>query len=123
RRMLNPFPRGFAVKLVAAVMLIVGNDAFGFEGRIAAVMSKGNETVPIAYTVGTNMLRIESTGSNQLSPVDILDLQSGTLTLLFRHNRSFVRLKKAGPASATSDESSTKPVPLAQESKISVQQT
>ena len=122
RRLRSKLILDAASKLATVFALVVANGAFGFEGRIAAVLSKGNETVPIAYTVGTNMLRIESTGSNQLSPVDILDLQSGTLTLLFPHNRSFVRVKRAGLGVPSGKESNTKPVALAQESKINLQQ-
>jgi hypothetical protein len=94
--MLKLLPKGFAIKLTAVVALLVTNGAFGFDGRIVAVLSKCNETMRLAYTVGTNMVRIESTATNQLSPVDVLDLPSGTLTVLFPHNRSFVRLKKGG---------------------------
>src|ERR1022692_581855 len=64
-----------------------------FEGRIHAVMTRGNETNALLYTVGTNFLRVEMTATNWPNPVDIVDRNSGAVTLLFPHNRSFVRLK------------------------------
>jgi hypothetical protein len=36
---------------------------------------------------------LEVTGSDRPNPVDVLDRNTGELTLLFPHNRSFVRLK------------------------------
>ncbi len=47
------------------------------------------------YNVGTDFLRIESTRTDTPNPIDILDRKSGALTLLFPHNRSFVRLNSA----------------------------
>ena len=67
--------------------------AFCFEGRINAVIIRGNQTDALLYTVGTNFLRVEMTATNWPNPVDILDRNSGELTLLFPNNRSFVRLK------------------------------
>jgi hypothetical protein len=64
-----------------------------FEGRINAVMIRGNQNDVLLYTVGTNFMRLEMTATNWPNPVDILDRDSGELTLLFPNNRSFVRLK------------------------------
>jgi Domain of unknown function (DUF4412) len=69
-----------------------------FEGRIHAVMTRGNETNALLYTVGTNSLRVEMTATNWPNPVDILDRNSGELTLLFPNNRSYVHLKSATDA-------------------------
>src|ERR1019366_7594856 len=69
-----------------------------FEGRIHAVMTRGNETNALLYTVGTNSLRAEMTATNWPNPVDILDRNSGELTLLFPNNRSYVHLKSATDA-------------------------
>jgi hypothetical protein len=49
----------------------------------------------LLYTVGENLLRIDVTGSDRPNPIDIVDLKSGAKTLVFPHNRSFVRLKPA----------------------------
>jgi hypothetical protein len=67
--------------------------AFCFEGSINAVMTRGNQSDALLYTVGTNFLRVGMTATNRPDPVDIFDRDSGELTLLFPNNRSFVRLK------------------------------
>lgn len=74
--------------------------AFAFEGRISASLSRGGETDHLLYSVGTNFLRIEQTDTNWPFPRDVLNLQSGQLTLIFPHNRSFLRLtsETAAPA-------------------------
>jgi hypothetical protein len=78
---------------VALSAFFILPSAFAFEGRISATIIQGNDASGLLYTVGTNSLRVEMTATNWPNPVDILDLQSGTMTLLFPHNRSFVRLK------------------------------
>ena len=75
--------------------------AFCFEGRINAELTQGNQTSTLLYTAGTNFLRVEMTATNWPNPVDILDRNSGELTLLFPNNRSFVRLKLAVENSST----------------------
>jgi hypothetical protein len=79
--------------------------ATAFEGRIHATMTQGSETNALLYTVGTDSLRVEMTATNSdksragwPNPVDILNRNSGELTLLFPNNRSFVRLKPAADA-------------------------
>lgn len=71
-----------------------------FEGRIHAVTTRGNQSDALLYSVGTNFLRVEMTATNWPNPVDILDRNSGELTLLFPHNRSFVRLNPAAENSS-----------------------
>jgi hypothetical protein len=82
--------RFLAITIGAAAMVA---NAIPFEGEIAAEIKQGNETNALLYTVGTNFLRVEMTATNWPNPVDILNLKSGALTLLYPHNRSFVRLK------------------------------
>ena len=79
----------------------LASTAVAFEGRINAVMTQGNETNALLYTVGTDALRVELTATNWPNPVDILDRKSGTLTLLFPNNRSFVHLVPATDATTT----------------------
>jgi hypothetical protein len=64
-----------------------------FEGRINAAMTRGGQAEALLYTVGTNFLRVEITATNWPNAVDIVDRNSGGLTLFFPNNRSFVRLK------------------------------
>jgi Domain of unknown function (DUF4412) len=71
------------------------HSAFAFEGRIAAALTRGGQAMALLYTAGTNCLRVEVTASDRPNPVDLLDLPSGEMTLLFPNNRSFVHLKAA----------------------------
>lgn len=97
--------------LVSAVSLRPSN-LFAFEGHIRAVLLRGGETIPLLYTAGTNCLRIEVTVTNRPYPVDLWDRDSGGLTLIFPHNRSFVRLKPEGlRAQTTSPGFPTTPTP------------
>ena len=64
-----------------------------FEGYISAAITRGNQTDDLRYTVGTNHLRVEMPASDRPNAVDILDLNSGELTLIFQNNRTFERLK------------------------------
>src|ERR1017187_1148267 len=80
---------------IVACLTALASTAVAFEGRINAVMIQGNQTNTLLYTVGTTSLRVEMTATNWPNPVDILDRNSGELTLLFPNNRSFVHLKPA----------------------------
>jgi hypothetical protein len=87
--------------LIAAVSsFFILHSAFCFEGRINAVTTRGSQTDALLYTVGTNFVRVEMTATNWPNPVDILDRNSGELTLLFLNNRSFVRLQPVAENSA-----------------------
>jgi hypothetical protein len=66
-----------------------------FVGRIQATLTRGAETQTFFYTVSTNRLRVERRETDRPYAVNVLELASGELTLLFPHNRSFVRLKPA----------------------------
>ena len=72
-----------------------------FEGHIKAVITRGGQTDEWLYTVGANCLRVEMAATNWPEPVDILELNSGCLTLLFPNNRSFVRIKADAQNSTT----------------------
>jgi hypothetical protein len=90
--------------------------AFAFEGWINAVMTQGNETNALLYTVGTNSVRVAMTATNWPHPVNILELKSGAVTLVFPHNRSFVRLKPtamtpSGPEPGVRSSAFTRPGP------------
>jgi hypothetical protein len=70
--------------------------AFAFEGRITATLTRGDDTQTWLYTVGTNALRLERAGTNRPHARNIVALDSGAVTLVFPHNRSFMRLKNSG---------------------------
>ena len=83
-----------------SILLLLTASAAGgaaFEGRINVTVTQGAETNNLLFTYSPDHLRIETLGSAWPYPVDILDRQSGALTLLFPHNRSFVKLKSAWP--------------------------
>ena len=67
--------------------------AFAFEGEISASLTRGGQTQTLLYTVSTNQLRIERGENDRPYPKDIVNLDTADITLLFPHNRSFVRLK------------------------------
>ena len=69
----------------------------GFEGKIEVVTTQAGNTTSLLYRVAGNFLRIEVTDSHAPNPIDLVDLKSGALTILYPHNQSFARLK---PASA-----------------------
>jgi hypothetical protein len=85
----------FAGLALVSAWILQPSLAQAFEGRILATITQGNQSQALLYTVGTNSLRVELTATNWPNPVDILDRQTGALTLLFPHNRSFVRLRPA----------------------------
>jgi hypothetical protein len=84
-------------KIIACFTLVLGCSFAGaFEGRISAALTRGGETQTLLYTVGTNQLRIERSEAERPYAKNIFSLESGAPTLLFPHNRSYVRLKDAG---------------------------
>src|ERR1051326_1633820 len=87
-------PSPFLAILLAALLAELGAAGQAFEGRINASVLQGRQATPLLYTAGTNLLRIE-VATNQPNTVDIVELQTAALTLLFPQNSSFVRLKAA----------------------------
>lgn len=73
----------------------VAASAATFEGRISAVSARGGPPVPLLYTIGTNFLRVEMTDTNWPNAIDLLDRDSGQMTLVYPHNGTFVRLRTA----------------------------
>jgi hypothetical protein len=82
----------FGVALAANLAAAV-TSASAFEGKIEIVTFQGSESSSLRYTVGADSLRIETTGNTAPNPIDIFDLKTGALTLIFPHNRSLLRLK------------------------------
>lgn len=83
--------------LTLAVAFSLQPSVLAFEGRIGATVTQGGQGSGLLYTVGTNQLRIEQTDTNWPHARNLVDRQTGALTLLFPHNRSFVRLKPVTP--------------------------
>ena len=70
-----------------------------FVGRLKATLARGDETQSFLYTAGTNTLRIDCLGTNWAHALNLVDRQTGAITLIFPHNRTFVRLPPATNAS------------------------
>ena len=100
---------------IAGCLAALASKANAFEGRIEISTSQDDETTSLLYTVSDSFLRIEVTGNKAPTPIDIVDLKSGALTLVFPHNRSFVRLNPGSigrwpVASGGSPDAMTKPL-------------
>jgi hypothetical protein len=89
----------FPLILTAALGLVAG-PASAFEGRLQATLTRGGQTQTFFYTIGTNYLRIERGETDWPHARNLFNLQTGDLTLLFPHNRSYVRLKASSPNTA-----------------------
>ncbi len=81
--------------LIAVTGIFPVSDLQAFEGRIHATLTRGGETQTWLYTVGTNCLRLERGETNWPYAKNLIARDTGDVTLLFPHNRSFVRLKPA----------------------------
>src|SRR4051812_12138231 len=81
--------------LSLTALALAGFSAHGavFQGRISATFTRGGEALPILYTLGSNSIRIEVTGSPHPHPINIIDREAGALTMVYPHNRSFMRVK------------------------------
>jgi len=86
---------GFAL-LVSAIHCTCAT-GFAFEGHISATVVRGGETQTFLYTVGTNELRVERGETDRPYAKDIVNLDTGDITLVYPHNRSFVRLEASTP--------------------------
>jgi len=92
----------FKAGMAVIFSLVVLQSAFAFEGRINVALTRGGEISGALYTVGTNDLRIEQTDTDRPHARDIVNLETGDLTLLFPQNRGFVRLKNYAEGGADS---------------------
>lgn len=69
-----------------------------FEGNISATLSRaGTQPTHLVFTRKGDQLRIENT-DNKLEPINILDLQAKTLTIVYPHNTTFVKVDLAALA-------------------------
>jgi hypothetical protein len=100
--MICDFIRNRAMKnriLITATIassFFIPHSAFAFKGHITASQNRNGDTQTIFYTVGTNALRIERGEINRPYARNLNALDTGAVTLLFPHNRSFVRLAAPG---------------------------
>ena len=66
-----------------------------FTGRITATLDRGGDQQTYLYTAGTNTARIERSNTGQPYAQNLVALDTGAVTLIYPHNRSFVRLPTA----------------------------
>lgn len=106
--------------IVACFALMLGSSlARAFEGRISVTLTRGSATQTLLYTIDTNQLRIEQVEADRPYAKNLLERDTGMLTLLFPHNRSYVRLKDGGahaPAPVPVDLASAEVGPAARQS-------
>ena len=82
--------------LYPSLVLGLITPAEAFEGRVTAALTRGGETQTFTYTISSNTLRIERNETDHPHPKNLIALETGTVTLLFPHNRSFIHLKSPG---------------------------
>jgi hypothetical protein len=85
----------FAVVFIGVSFSAVAAPA-AFVGRLTATLTQSGQTQTFIYTAGTNTLRIERGETDWPHARNLVDRQTGALTLLYPHNRSLVRLKNSG---------------------------
>ncbi len=78
----------FVIQLIVCARAAAAAD---FEGSIMAVEGRPGAVTGLLYTVGTNELRIAQTQTNYPSPIDVVNLSSGQITLIQPMNNTFVR--------------------------------
>jgi hypothetical protein len=82
---------------ISAVLLLIALSSSAaekntFEGIVhATMMPAGTEPNHFVFTRKGDQLRIENT-TNTLEPVNIVDLRAKTITIVFRHNTTFVQI-------------------------------
>jgi Domain of unknown function (DUF4412) len=112
--------------------LLGAGPVLAFEGRINVMLIRNGETNDLLYTVGPEQLRIAVASTNGSPPVNIVDLKTGAVTLVFPHNLTFVRLTSAAapagmPAAPAEDGAAVIPVmpalPLPPDQKLELKQT
>jgi Domain of unknown function (DUF4412) len=95
--------------LILVSTICISLSVFSFEGRISATLTSGGQAQALLYTVATNALRIERSETKRPHAWNIIELNSEEVTLVFPHNRSFVRLK--APSTDPKPEAPTMPMP------------
>lgn len=78
--------------ILSLAILVVAHTGYSFEGGISAVVTSNGETQKFLYTVKGEQVRIERTETNNVFPINIVDLKTGRTTLIQPFNRTFVVL-------------------------------
>ena len=84
-------------KTITCITALFGCHLAGaFEGRISVMVTRGGETQTLLHTVGTNEVLIERGEADRPYARNLVARDTGAITLIFPHNRSYVRLKDGG---------------------------
>jgi hypothetical protein len=78
--------------LLACIVGLIAQPTRAFEGRITVTITRSVEAQTLQYTVGTNCLRVERLETDRPYAKNLVARDTGEITLLFLHNRSFMRL-------------------------------
>jgi hypothetical protein len=95
--------RSFRIWPVALLVLAVWpglSEAAAFEGRVEAVLTQNGASEALVFTIATNLVRVESMDTNRLHAWNVLDRETGALTLFSPQMGSYMQLRdaSAGPA-------------------------
>ena len=71
-----------------------------FEGIIEAVLVRGDYRESCTYSVGSNMLRVARNETDHPYAVNLIERDTGRITLIFPHNLSFMRMEPPAMTSA-----------------------
>ena len=91
-RIANIFKRAGNTLLGGLVLCQVAVSGAEFEGTIATRLKAGDTVRTFRYTAGETALRLEVIGESRPTAVDLQDRATGGITLIYPHNRSFVKL-------------------------------
>jgi len=79
-----------------AISICASSAAPAFEGQISVALTRNGDSKQLEYTVTTNRMRIEYAGNERPDARDVINLDTGAVTILFPHNRTFMRLNASG---------------------------
>ena len=101
--------------LCFAVQMLAAEREGKFEGTVKATLTRvGIPPTELLFTRKDDQLRIDAAATNKPEPINILDLTSGKLNLVFPHNSTFAQVaptKTPAPPGKTAGPSSPPPAP------------
>jgi hypothetical protein len=76
----------------SVLMLLLQLSTHAFEGTIETSLTRGNHSETVVYTMGTNQMHIARKETDRPYTQNIINLDTGEITLLFPRNGSYMRL-------------------------------
>ena len=80
-----------------------------FTGQIRATLARGGDAQQLITTAGTDCLRMERAETDRPYARNLIDRRTGEVTLLYPHNRSFMRLSNNTASAPVRAENVTMP--------------